>query len=150
MVPMNTKNRKYDKYYYVRKIDKNRSMWNLLMNNWNIMFGVSLSYGKSRKIERWKIICSDECLKWFFLLVPSYIGNIIYLAKIVIALSSYMFFFDFFQKVNNSRATKLCVNLINTCTIFLKNGARHNSLTKLCSAFLNMKMNQKLVEKSNA
>ena len=43
----------------------------------------------------------------------------------------------FLQKVNNSIATKLCVNLINTCTIFLKkNGALHHSMTKLCSAFL--------------
>ena len=30
------------------------------------------------------------------------------------------------------------------------NGARHNSMTKLCYAFLNIKINWKLVEKSNA
>ena len=41
------------------------------------------------------------------------------------------------QKVNNSIATKLCVDMINTCTIFLKqSGAQHNSMTKLCYAFL--------------
>ena len=69
-------------------------------------------------------------------------GNIIYLAKIVRALSSNKMFFAFLQKVNNSIATKLCVNLIDTCTIFLnQNGARHNSMTKLCSVFLNMKIN---------
>ena len=40
------------------------------------------------------------------------------------------------QKVNNSIATKLCVKLINNCTIFLKtNSARHNSMTKLCYVF---------------
>ena len=61
------------------------------------------------------------------------------------------YFFALLQKVNNSIATKLCVNLINTCTIFLKkNVPRHNSMTKLCYTFLNMKINWKLVEKSNA
>ena len=46
-------------------------------------------------------------------------------------------FFAFLQKVNNSIAKKLCVNLINTCATFLgKNGARHNSMTKFCYTFL--------------
>ena len=62
-------------------------------------------------------------------------GNMIYLAKIVRALLSNKCFFALLQKVNNSIATKVCVNLINTCKIFEKNGARHNSITKLCYAF---------------
>ena len=56
----------------------------------------------------------------FFKLTPLYIGNITYLDKLVRALSSNKIVFAFLQKVNNSIATKLCVNLINTCTIFLK------------------------------
>ena len=57
----------------------------------------------------------------FFLIYPVYIGNIIYLAKIVTALSSNKFiYFAFLQKVNNYIATKLCVRLINNCTIFLR------------------------------
>ena len=76
---------------------------------------------------------------------PFYIGNIIYLAKIVIALSSNkIVFFAFLQKVNNSIATKMYVNLINTCPIFLKNGARHNSMTKLCYAFFKYKNKLKI------
>ena len=36
------------------------------------------------------------------------------------ALLSNKMVFLFLQKVNNSIATKLCMNLINTCVIFLK------------------------------
>ena len=62
--------------------------------------------------------------------------DIIYLAKTVRALLSNKIVFAFLQKVNDSIATKLCVNLINTCAICLKNnGTRHNSMTKLCYAF---------------
>ena len=39
------------KKYYVRKIDKNRNMCNILMNNQNIMFVISLPYEKSQKIR---------------------------------------------------------------------------------------------------
>ena len=74
-----------------------------------------------------------------------------YLAKIVRALlSNKKVFFAFLQKVNNSISTKLCVKLINNCTIFLKIGALHNSMTKLCSAFFKYENKLKLVEKSNA
>ena len=133
----------------MRKIDKNQSMWKF----WWIIKILCLGYpspmGKSRKIEKWQIICFDEY--WFFSWNPFYIGSMIYLAKIVRALLSNKIVFVFLQKVNNSIATKLCVNLINNCKLFFKqNGARHNSMTKLCYAFLNMKINLKLVEKSNA
>ena len=61
-------------------------------------------------------------------------GNIIYLARIVRALSSKKDFYAFLKKVNNSIATKLCVKLINNCKK-LKNGALHNSMTKLYYEF---------------
>ena len=65
----------------------------------------------------------------------STLGIIFILAKIVRALFRNKIVFAFLQKVNHSIATKLCVKLMNTCAIFLKNGALHNSMTKLCSAF---------------
>ena len=41
------------------------------------------------------------------------------------------------QNVNNSIATKLCVNLIGKCTnVFEKKGARHHLMIKLCRAWL--------------
>ena len=41
------------------------------------------------------------------------------------------------------------MNLINTCAIFLKNyGARHNSMNKLCYAFLNMKKTKNWLRKA--
>ena len=53
------------------------------------------------------------------------------------ALLSNKIVFALLQKVNNSIATKLCANLINICAIFLeRKSALHNSMTKLCSAFL--------------
>ena len=66
------------------------------------------------------------------------------------ALMSNKQFFAILQKVNNSIGTKLCVSLINNWPIFLKNGALHNSMTKLCGAFFKYENKQKLVEKSNA
>ena len=59
------------------------------------------------------------------------------------ALLSNKIVFAFLQKVNNSIATKLWVNLINNCTIFLKqkNSARQNSMTKL---FMHFKYENKL------
>ena len=74
---------------------------------------------------------------FFFWCTPFYIGNIIYLSKILRALSSNkIVFFAFVQKVNNSIATKLHVTLINNCVIFLKIfSALHNSMTKLFSEF---------------
>ena len=89
-----------------------------LMNNRNIMFGLSPPYGKRRKIEELHMICFDEC--WiFFSLTSFYIRKITYLAKIARALlSNKIDFFAFLQKVNDSIATKLCVNFINNCAIF--------------------------------
>ena len=53
-----------------------------------------------------------------FWYTPFYIESIIYLAKIVRALSSNkIVFFAFLQKVNNSIATKLCVKLIYNCNV---------------------------------
>ena len=62
--------------------------------------------------------------------------NPVYVRNTESSLGQQNSFFAFLQKVNNSIATKLCVNLINTCAIFLGgNGARHNSMTKLCYVF---------------
>ena len=53
--------------------------------------------------------------------------------------------FAFLQKVNNSIATKLRVTLINNCRKFYNIfSVLHNSMTKLCSTFLNMKINRVL------
>ena len=38
----------------------------ILMNNQNIMSGLSLPYGKTRKIEKYQTIYFDECWKCFF------------------------------------------------------------------------------------
>ena len=60
---------------------------------------------------------------------PLFIGNIIYLAKIVRALSSNkIVFFAFLQIVNNSIATKLCVKLIYNCNIFLNLKLAHDTI----------------------
>ena len=65
MVPMST----------IKKYMINEIMWEKLtkievcenlMNNRNIVFGLSPPYGKSRKIEKCQIICFDECWKYFF------------------------------------------------------------------------------------
>ena len=66
----------------------------------------------------------------------------IYIDKIVRALlRNKIVFVVFLQIVNNSIPTKLCVKLINTCAICMgENGAQHNSMTKLCYAFLDMKI----------
>ena len=122
------------------------------MNNQNNMFVICLPYKKSRKNINWELICQDEFWKYFFWCTPIFIGNIIYFAKIVRALSSNkIVFFTFLHKVNNSIATKLCVELINNCAQFLKkNSTRHNSMTKLCSAFFKYENKEKEIEKSNA
>ena len=62
------------------------------------------------------------------------------------------YIFSFLQIFNNSIATKLCVNLINNCRIFLEYfSALHNSIIKLCSAFFKCENKLKqLVEKINA
>ena len=96
MVPMSTIKQIYDKWDYVRKIDKNWSMWNF----WWIIEILCLGYPplwKSQKIEKWQIICLDECWKYVFM-DPFYIGDIIYLAKIVRALLSNKTFFLHFCK----------------------------------------------------
>ena len=46
--------------------------------------------------------------------------NHVYVHNTESSLEQYNSFFAFLQKVNNSMATKLCVNLINNCEIFLK------------------------------
>ena len=51
MVPMSTTKQIYDKWDYVSKIDKNRSMWKF----WWIIGIVC------QKIEKWQIMCFDEC-----------------------------------------------------------------------------------------
>ena len=73
-----------------------------------------------KKVEKFEIknkyvLMNDENI---FFDVPIYIGDIIYLAKIVRALSSNkIVFFTFLQIVNNSIATKLCVKLIYNCNL---------------------------------
>ena len=114
-----------------------------LMNNRNIMLGISLPYGKSRETKmrtnmlRWMLNC--------FLIYP-YLHREYYLfgQNSESFLEQYNIFFAFLQKVNNSIATKLCVKLIYNCKIVLKkNAALHNTMTKnarnnlvieLCSA----------------
>ena len=59
-VPKSTINQIYDKYYYVRKIDK------IDVCEIFDMFGLSLPNGIRRKIEKWQIICFDECWKYIF------------------------------------------------------------------------------------
>ena len=75
-------------------------------------------------------------MKTLFWCNPFYVENIIYLAKIVRALSSNKIVFLHFCKKStiNSYKTVREVNkyLYNN---FEKNGALHNSMTKLCSAF---------------
>ena len=62
-----------------------------------------------------------------------------------------MSFFAFLQKVNNSIATKLCVNLINNCKLFLEKMVHDTIQLPNCVIhFLNMKINRKLVEKNDA
>ena len=48
MAPMITINQIYDKQYYVRKIDKKSKYVKFLMNNQNIMFGISPLWKKSK------------------------------------------------------------------------------------------------------
>ena len=56
------------------------------------------------------------------------------------------------EKVNNSIATKLCMALLKSREIFLKYSVVHDTIKWLNCAvrYLNMKTNQKLVEKINA
>ena len=135
----------------MRRIDKNRNMWKKWMNNRNNMFLISPPYWRSRKIEKWLLICFDECWK-YFLMYPFLYGEYhLFSQNIESSLEQLNSFPAFLQKANNSIATKLCVNLLHTCATFLKqNGAQHNSITKLCYAFLNMKINWKVIDKSNA
>ena len=127
-------------------------MWNVLMNNRNNMLGISLSYGKESKDRKMTTNMSWLTLKICFCYTPFYIGNIIYLSKIVRALSSNRIgFFVCLQKFNISIATKLCVNLINTCSIFKKNMVHDKIQWLICVMnFLNLKRNWKLIEKCNA
>ena len=71
-------------------------------------------------------------------------NSILFTYGIPRALLSNKIYFPFLQIFNNSIATKLWVNLINNCRIFLEYfSALHNSMIKLCSAFLNVKRNLK-------
>ena len=67
------------------------------MNNQNIMYGLSPPMEKVEKLknEKWYVIMNSE---FFFGYTPFYIGNIIYLAKIVRALLSNKIVFPFFEK----------------------------------------------------
>ena len=57
--------------------------------------------------------------------------------------------FYIFEKVNNTKDTKLRVTLINNRIIFLKYfSALHNPITKWCSAFLNIKKTESWLIKS--
>ena len=56
-----------------------------------------------------------------------------------------------FEKVDNSITTKLRVTLINNREMLLNNfSSLHNSMTKSCSAYFNVKINQKLIDQINA
>ena len=67
------------------------------MTNQNIMFVISLPYETSQKIEikNQYLLMNDENIFWH---TPFYIGNIIYLAEIVRALSSNKIVFLHFCK----------------------------------------------------
>ena len=85
MVIVSTTKQIYDKWDYVRKIDKNQSMWKI----WWIIEILCLGYpSPMEKVEKrkWELRCQDECWKYFFWCTPIFIGNIIYLPKIVRAL----------------------------------------------------------------
>ena len=119
----------------------------MLMNDQNIILGYPppKENSKNRKMTNnifWWM------LKIYFLIDPFYMGNIIYLAKILRSLLNNKIVFAFLRKVDNSIATKLRVNFINNCDIFWNIfSALHNSMTKLCSAFLSVKINWKLADK---
>ena len=70
-------------------------------------------YGKTQRIEKCQRFDFDECSKYSFLYTLLYLGNIIYLSKILRAvLSNEMEYFNF-EKVINSIAAKLCAILLN-------------------------------------
>ena len=54
----------------MRIIDKNRNMWINLINNQNIMFVISLPYGKKSKNRKGELIFFDECWKQIFFYEP--------------------------------------------------------------------------------
>ena len=125
---------------------------NILMNNQNVVFGLSLPYGKNRKpknVKQYILIniennCFDRPL--------FYLGNILYSSKILRALLSNKIVFVFLQKFNNSIATKLRVTLINKSRNIFENYLKYCIVQWLncVVSSLNMKLNWKLVEKSNA
>ena len=59
MVKMSTIKWMYDKWYYVRKLKKSKYV-KFLMNSQNIIFGLSLPYANTRKIEKCQTIYFDD------------------------------------------------------------------------------------------
>ena len=65
VVTMSTIKLTYDKWDYVRKFEKNKRMWKI----WWIIKILCLGYPspmENPKIERWQIICFNECWKCLF------------------------------------------------------------------------------------
>ena len=60
-------------------------IWDFLMNDQNIIFGYTPTI-KTLRIERFQPIDFDECEKYVYWYTSFYLGNIIYLAKILRAL----------------------------------------------------------------
>ena len=91
-------------------------------------------------------------LRNIFIYTKSKKKSILFAYAIPRALLSNKIFYFILQIFNNLIATKLCVNLINNCRMFLEYfSALHNSMIKLCSAFFKCENKlKKLVEKINA
>ena len=86
VVPISTIKRKYDKWGYVGKLKKLKYV-KILMNDQNIMLGYPPSMeklGKSKNVNQ--LILMNVWNSFSY--TPFYLGNIIYLAKILRALFS--------------------------------------------------------------
>ena len=75
---------------------------------------------------------------------PVYVQNFL-IFQLLRALLRNKMEFCIFEKVNNSKVTKLCANLLNNCFNKIKHfSALHSSMTKLCSAPFKCENNLKI------
>ena len=119
------------------------------MNDQNIMFGYPPPM-KNSKIEKYQSVNYDECSKkidrprstqGISLIYPKY-WELSWAIKME---------FCIFEKVNNSIATKLCVNLINDRIIFEIFPVHYKiQWLNYVVHFFNVKINWKFVDKINA